>query len=135
SQRPGATSRTSAYTAGWCRPASAAADRQDQLEAGPAVPTLVDEVAGVSPGVSACDRKSETAAATAVVAHETVEQVSLELLGNAAAVIVDGDVEMTLVLSSRHDYRRAAVSHGIAQQIGEDPLERERVGEDGEILR
>src|SRR5579884_2174056 len=107
--------------------------RQNQLEAGAAAgAVLVDEVAAVGVRVRLRDREPEARAVAGVAALEALEQAGDELLGDALAGVLDDDAEVAVAVIGADDDRRLAVAERIREQIRQDPLEREPVGEDGE---
>src|SRR5579862_3535720 len=96
--------------------------REDDLEA--VFAAVVEEVAAVCAGVCACDRESESGASALLAAVELFEELLDCVVGDAAAVVGDGDAQVAVLLCGGENDRWCAVGGCVGEQVGDDPFER-----------
>ena len=109
--------------------------RDGELEACTRLLVAVDEVAAVGARIRSGDRETETAAAGVRIALERFEEAREYLVGDAGAVVGHGDAQLGIALSCGQDDRRRSVPHRVGKEVADDPVERERVDDDAEVMR
>jgi hypothetical protein len=106
---------------------------QDQLEAGAALLGVIDEVSPMRAGVRAGDRETEPGPlppGAVRATRELLEEAPPNVFGYACAGIEDIHADMPVDAGGRNDDRWLAVPERVRHEVGENPVERERVGVD-----
>src|SRR5436190_15782341 len=109
--------------------------REQKLEARAVAGGLVDEVSAVRSRIRARDREAQAGSVGVVAALEAVEETGPQILRNTAPAILDSDTNMPVALLGGDDDRRLAVAHGVHEQVGDDAVEHERVGDHRKVRR
>ena len=118
----------------WRRALGRSARGQDQLEAGPALGRLVQDLAAVRLRVGLRDRQAEAGPCGVLAPREALEQERDELLGHTVAVVLHGQAEVALVGVGADLDVPAAVADRVRDEVGDDALEGRRVCHDVEVV-
>src|SRR5581483_9964950 len=119
----------------WSNTSVRCAGREEELEARALGPRVVDDVAAVRARVGARDRQAETAPLAGVAAPlEPLEQPLAQLRRDALAVIAHADAYAAVRPRGAERDGRLAVAMGVQEEIGDDALDRGRVGERRQLL-